>query len=240
MRYIAIFIVICCLAACCGRAPLEAVGDNITEDTSHRERELIQDSIYMQWCELNDSMAARSRSLVSNELLCLLDKGCQLNKEQEVFRCLSSLCGIGDTVLFVENMNTFTQKVFFSFWNKRHGNVYETSNLYSYRYMKYPQKSLHNLIKPKMIDTILIRNNPELHDLSKELIQTCNDWDTLQLKTNRNLDGVSGETRHTLVYRIVLLRDKRFDIDCVKLARQGHPGDEVTNPYEVVPDEKKN
>jgi hypothetical protein len=49
------------------------------------------------------------------------------------------------------------------------------------------------------------------------------------------LDGVSGEHRYMLAYRIIFLTNNQFDLKCVKIANQSNIGDETTEPYMVIP-----
>ena len=98
--------------------------------------------------------------------------------------------------------------------------------------------SLFWSIYDRFIIFVHSRNRPycvEIFSFSEKLIKTCSEWDTLQLSENRELDGVSGEHRHMLAYRIIFLTDDQFDLKCVKIARQGNVGDETTEPYEVIP-----
>ena len=191
--------------------------------------------LYKRWCELSDSMIAYGKKLMPNQHSPLLEKGCKLNKEQKVFCTLSPLYNVGDTVYILEEINSYTSTVLFAFWNKKSGDVYGTDKVYEYRYMRYQKKGILNEGKKEICDSVFIKNDPDVCSFSEKLIKTCNDWDTLQLKKNKNLDGVSGEHRYMLAYRIIFLTDNQFDFKCVKIASQGNIGDETTEPYMVIP-----
>ena len=191
--------------------------------------------LYKRWCELSDSMIAYGKKLMPNQHFPLLEKGCKLNKEQKVFCTLSPLCNVGDTVYILEEINSYTSTVLFAFWNKKSGDVYGTDKVYEYRYMRYQKKGILNEGKKEICDSVFIKNDPDICSFSDKLIKTCSYWDTLQLKKNKNLDGVSSDHRYMLAYRIIILTDNQFDLKCVKIASQGNIGDETTEPYMVIP-----
>jgi hypothetical protein len=191
--------------------------------------------LYKRWCELSDSMIAYGKKLMPNQHSPLLEKGCKLNKEQKVFCTLSPLYNVGDTVYILEEINSYTSTVLFAFWNKKSGNVYGTDRVYEYRYMRYQKKGILNEGKKEICDSVFIKNDPDICSFSDKLIKTCSEWDTLQLKRNKNLDGVSSDHRYMLAYRIIILTDNQFDLKCVKIASQDNIGDETTEPYMVIP-----
>ena len=100
--------------------------------------------------------------------------------------------------------------------------------------MRYQEKGILNEGEKVICDSVFIKNDPDIFSFSEKLIKTCSEWDTLQLSENRELDGVSGEHRHMLAYRIIFLTDDQFDLKCVKIARQGNVGDETTETYEYT------
>jgi hypothetical protein len=148
---------------------------------------------------------------------------------------LSPLYNVGDTVYILEEINSYTSTVLFAFWNKKSGNVYGTDRVYEYRYMRYQKKGILNEGKKEICDSVFIKNDPDICSFSDKLIKTCSEWDTLQLKRNKNLDGVSSDHRYMLAYRIIILTDNQFDLKCVKIASQDNIGDETTEPYMVIP-----
>jgi len=191
--------------------------------------------LYKRWCELCDSMIACGKKLMPNQHSSLLEKGRKLNKEQKIFCTLSPLYNVGDTVYILEEINSYTSTVLFAFWNKKSGDVYGTDRVYEYRYMRYQKKGILKEGIKENCDSVFIKNDPDICSFSHKLIKTCSDWDTLQLKQNKNLDGVSGEHRYMLAYRIIFLTNNQFDLKCVKIASQGNIGDETTEPYMVIP-----
>ena len=202
-----------CLVACYNKSQPRINNDGINEYTTNFS-DTKSEIPYKRWCELCDSMVACGSRLMPNQYSTFLEKGCRLNKEQKIFSTLFPLYNVGDTVYILEKINSYTTTVLFAFWNRKSGNVYGSDKVYEY---------------------IFIKNDPEIFSFSEKLIKTCSEWDTLQLSENRELDGVSGEHRHMLAYRIIFLTDDQFDLKCVKVARQGNVGDETTEPYEVIP-----
>ena len=234
MRTILLLLVIICLVACSNKPQPKINNDGINERAmiiSNPNSKIL----YKRWCELCDSMIACGKKLMPNQHFPLLEKGCKLNKEQKVFCTLSPLYNVGDTVYILEKINSYTTTVLFAFWNRKSGNVYGSDKVYEYRYMRYQEKGILNEGKKVKYDSVFIKNDPEIFSFSEKLIKTCNEWDTLQLSKNKELDDVSGEHKHMLAYRIIFLTDDHFDLKCVKIARQGNVGDETTEPYEVIP-----
>ena len=234
MRTFFLLLVTLCLAACYNKSQPGINNDGINECTtifSDTKSEIP----YKRWCELCDSMVVCGNRLMSNQYSTFLEKGCKLNKEQKIFSTLFPLYNVGDTVYILEEINSYTFTVLFAFWNKRSGDVYGTDKVYEYRYMRYQEKGILNEGKKVICDSVFIKNDPDIFSFSEKLIKTCSEWDTLQLSENKELDGVSGEHRHMLAYRIIFLTDDQFDLKCVKIARQGNVGDETTEPYEVIP-----
>lgn len=234
MRKILFFGVIFCLAACSNKSQPDINNDGINErakiitDTKSKES-------YNRWCELCDSMITFGKKLLPNQHYSLLEKGLRLNKEQKIFCTLTPLYNTGDTIYIIEEINNYTYTVLFAFWNKKSGNVYGTDKIYEYRYMRYQKRSILKEGIKENCDSIFIKNDPDICSFSEKLIKTCSDWDTLQLKENNNLDGVSGGHRYMLAYRIIFLKDNKYDIKCVKIASQGNIGNEITEPYVVIP-----
>ena len=235
MKSILYIIVLCLLTICsaCNNGVEHRNGNKEKSVTITSINETQEDSLYPKWCSLVDSLTCYSEKQLPNNLHVYLNKGSKLNKESKVYKTLAPLCSVGDTIYFIENINTMTATVFFTFWKKSKERVFGTRNLYHYRYYWYEKERKSNFEKRELVDSADIVNNPQIRSISEKLFTVCNAWDVKQLQTNHDLDGVSGDIYHMLAYRVILNK-KRPIIDCVRIAKQGSSGDEVTAPYQVI------
>ena len=129
-------------------------------------------------------------------------------------------------------MNKRTSTVSISCW-KRVSGEFSTDNIYNYRYYKHRTGYSPNG-DTQFTDTVYINNDPERQNFSEIILKVCNQWDVEQLRTNKNMDGVYGDFKFTIAYKIVMKKNGKFAISVVPVVAQGEKGDEVTFPYEVI------
>lgn len=188
---------------------------------------------YRQWCSLIDSMIDLGKlKMADKKVERLLERGRKLNKEKRVYSKLNKLYKDGNTIYMMITMNKRTSSVSISCWKKVSGE-FNTDNIYNYRYYRYRTGySLNG--DAQYADTVYINNDPERQIFSEEILKVCNLWDVEQLRSNKNMDGVYGDSKYTIAYKIVMKKNGKFTIIVVPVVAQGEKGDEVTIPYEII------
>jgi len=187
---------------------------------------------YRQWCSLIDSMINLGKLKMANKKVeHLLEKGRILNKEKRVYSKLSKLYKDGNTLYMMITMNKRTSSVSISCWKKILGE-FNTDNIYNYRYYRYRTGYSPNG-DAQFTDTVYINNDPERQIFSAKLLKVCNLWDVEQLRSNKNMDGVYGDSRYTIAYKIAM-KNGKISISIVPVVTQGENGDEITIPNEII------
>ena len=206
--------------------------NNVVVNTQNRSKYEAYLS-YGQWCSLIDSMIDLGKLKMANKKVeQLLEKGRELNKEKKVYSKLNKLYKNGNTLYMMIRMNQRTSSISISCW-KRVSGEFNTSYVYNYRYYKYRTGYSPNG-DTQFTDTVYINNDPERQIFSNKILEVCNLWDVEQLRSNKNMDGVYGDFKFTIAYKIVMKKNGKFAISVVPVVAQGEKGDEVTFPYEVI------
>lgn len=188
---------------------------------------------YRQWCSLIDSIIDLGKLKMANKKFeRLLEKSRVLNKEKRVYSKLNKLYKEGNTLFMMIKMNKRTSSVSISCWEKISG-AFNTDNIYNYRYYRCRTGYSPNG-DAQFADTVYINNDPERQIFSEEILKVCNQWDVEQLRSNKSMDGVYGDSKYTIAYKIVMNKNGKFSINIVPVVAQGEKGDEVTIPYEIL------
>ena len=231
MKYLVILVAVLGAYSCSKKS--HTINKDIIDgvDTCLSATERNTDSAYInRWCPMVDSMTLSGRKLLPSKYYALLKRGQKVSKEYKVYETLSTLCTLGDTVFFIERINTVTAKISFNFWKKSKGSIYKTEKLYFYSY--YPHIHQNKNLKAGSIDSVHISNYPEFYSCSEMLLNVCNMWNTKRLQTDKNLDRALSHYI-LLAYRTILKKDLPL-IECVKIADQGNANSDVNEPYAII------
>lgn len=189
------------------------------------------------WYQLTDSMVVIGKHYFTNDRysIIFIEKLRRINTDLKVYNAFSHFCKPNVTLFFIYKFKLGTGIAHISLWEKAQKK--ESPDVYVYRLYRYKKEvESHQYITS---DSVKISHNPEICNYSEKFIQTCNNWDTISLRTKNNLDvehPTSGDT-HILVYRVDIKKKERFTIQCVKVINQGDPNSIICDSPTLIVNE---